>query len=520
LVVNGTLIRQGSLSVTNDSGSLSTAIVGDTVSLLEATTLSQSTFDSIVLPQMPEGLGLQAIQQPLKDGSTSIAIEVIEDVGADFDEPIVAPLDGTPVDIISFDIEGDGKDEIAILYGGVPSIVTVFSMANDGTPPVLITSLTTQVGNGALDFDSGDLNGDGKEDIVVANADDGTISVLKTTVSDGTHIFSTTTIPVPGNLHVVTNIAVIDWDSNADADVVVGVDVLDESLQDWNQVLLNVATSSPTQGPMFSVPTYYDGLTEQIDSSSATDGLGSGFVCGTTFGGIYSASSESNTLQLLGHLEGNKITSIDAIDFDDNGGDGLLDLVVASDDAQSIYLLQGDATESRGFGYLIPISISEKVYDVVVTDADGDGDTDFILATPEAAMPLVLLKNGGNVGLLPGGMIGRTWNKQGSGSETSSDKIVGGDLDDKDEDDDWVSGTSGQSNIAGGPAGSVEQVNIIFTTCLADFNADDIVNVQDLLTLIAAWGPCGGCETDLNIDGDVNESDLLILIAAWGPCGQ
>ena len=96
------------------------------------------------------------------------AIEVVEDVGADFDEPIVAPLDGTPVDIISFDIEGDGKDEIAILYGGAPSVVTVFAMANDGTPPVLITSLTTQVGNGALDFDSGDLNGDGKPEIIVA----------------------------------------------------------------------------------------------------------------------------------------------------------------------------------------------------------------------------------------------------------------------------------------------------------------------------------------------------------------
>jgi hypothetical protein len=55
---------------------------------------------------------------------------------------------------------------------------------------------------------------------------------------------------------------------------------------------------------------------------------------------------------------------------------------------------------------------------------------------------------------------------------------------------------------------------------MADLNADGSVNVNDLLILIAAWGPCDGCDADFNADGNVNVNDLLVLIAAWGPCGK
>ena len=36
--------------------------------------------------------------------------------------------------------------------------------------------------------------------------------------------------------------------------------------------------------------------------------------------------------------------------------------------------------------------------------------------------------------------------------------------------------------------------------------------------LIAAWGTCGSCPADFDQNGEVNIADLLTLIAAWGPC--
>ena len=49
-----------------------------------------------------------------------------------------------------------------------------------------------------------------------------------------------------------------------------------------------------------------------------------------------------------------------------------------------------------------------------------------------------------------------------------------------------------------------------------DFNLDGVVNVTDLLSLLAAWGVCGNCVQDTNGDGLVNVSDLLTLLANWG----
>ena len=53
--------------------------------------------------------------------------------------------------------------------------------------------------------------------------------------------------------------------------------------------------------------------------------------------------------------------------------------------------------------------------------------------------------------------------------------------------------------------------------CPADIDGDSVVNVNDLLALIAGWG---SNDSTLDIDGDgvVAVNDLLMLISAWGPC--
>jgi hypothetical protein len=54
--------------------------------------------------------------------------------------------------------------------------------------------------------------------------------------------------------------------------------------------------------------------------------------------------------------------------------------------------------------------------------------------------------------------------------------------------------------------------------CEEDVNYDNIVNVEDLLILIADWGSTDGGLTDINGDGIVNIEDLLMLVSGWGPC--
>lgn len=46
---------------------------------------------------------------------------------------------------------------------------------------------------------------------------------------------------------------------------------------------------------------------------------------------------------------------------------------------------------------------------------------------------------------------------------------------------------------------------------------DGLVNVDDMLAVINAWGPCL-CSEDVNGNGIVDVDDLLAVINAWGPC--
>ncbi|MDG2477326.1 MAG: hypothetical protein P8M32_05445 [Phycisphaerales bacterium] len=61
---------------------------------------------------------------------------------------------------------------------------------------------------------------------------------------------------------------------------------------------------------------------------------------------------------------------------------------------------------------------------------------------------------------------------------------------------------------------------ILFGPCPGDMTGDDIVDVNDLLALAAAWGPCTDdpCLPDVTGDDIVDTSDLLYLLASWGPC--
>ena len=55
--------------------------------------------------------------------------------------------------------------------------------------------------------------------------------------------------------------------------------------------------------------------------------------------------------------------------------------------------------------------------------------------------------------------------------------------------------------------------------CPADVNADGVVDVSDILSVVNSWGICSGnCENDIDGDGLVGVSDLLAIVNAWGVC--
>ncbi|MDG2095217.1 MAG: S8 family serine peptidase [Phycisphaerales bacterium] len=64
---------------------------------------------------------------------------------------------------------------------------------------------------------------------------------------------------------------------------------------------------------------------------------------------------------------------------------------------------------------------------------------------------------------------------------------------------------------------AVEAVDVE-TPCDGDIDGNNSVDVNDILSLIGAFGPCQGCDEDLDQNGSVDVNDLLSMISNYGPC--
>jgi len=76
----------------------------------------------------------------------------------------------------------------------------------------------------------------------------------------------------------------------------------------------------------------------------------------------------------------------------------------------------------------------------------------------------------------------------------------------------WAASTPGQPyvNTIVGPGEF-----IVVGAIVGDLDGNGIVDGADLGILLAAWGPCPGCDADLNGDGVVDGADIGILLQAW-----
>ena len=518
LKVGGEINRGGALGVSNDSNSLFAANVGVIVPLVQASTLTGS-FSSVTLPAMPDGLGLQLIEQEAPRGAdTEIAVEVIEVEGANFSDPFESDVDSPPVDIESFDANGDGVDELVVLFGGSPGSVVIYSVSEVGSPTEIV-GYTASVGNEPVDLDVGDLDGDGLDDVIVSNGDSNTLSVLTTNLAgDGTLTFNAEIIIPLGTAS--TCVAIIDWDDDADLDVVAGIDTADPSLKDGYQVILDVAGAS-SSGPWIQIPKYL--LVDVLVPNPPTcvDGrpqIGPwGFVGGTQYGLIHRVDT-AVTLQVVGEV-GAAVVTIELVELDASPGDDQIDLMASSTEAQLVYLFQGSDGEADDFEDMIPIAVSEPVVDVVAIDADFDGDMDIVLSAPESTTPLVLLRNDGASARIIGSLTGLTWSKQNMNAGTALGPITSGGLNSKNEDDDWLIKGGNPVTVRGNKVGTLEQTNLLgeINICIADITADGQVDIEDLLMVIDQFG-ANDPTADVNGDGIVDISDLLEVVGSWGPC--
>ena len=275
------------------------------------------------------------------------------------------------------DLDGDGKPDVVVTNGVGDSSVSVYRNSSSGSVISFDDPLRFVTKYGPYSVAIGDLDGDGKPDLAIANNGTGYITLYINTSTPGSISFSNmTNLVVPGNPY---GIAIGDLDKDGKAELVVSTEGSNSSLY----VIKNNSTpGSFSFGSPVSYATLAGAFTLAIGDLdgdgnldiAATEGNPSGVLV------LRNISTLGNLLfdQPKSFAAGNYTVDVSIHDMD---GDSKPELIAVNRFGNSVSVLKNRSTIGNiDFEIHVDYPVGDAPLIAATADLDGDGRPDIITA--------------------------------------------------------------------------------------------------------------------------------------------
>jgi hypothetical protein len=290
-----------------------------------------------------------------------------------------------PRAIAAADFNADGRADLVVANQGDDNVSVFLNTVDSASATVTFaTQQTFTAGNNPVSVAVGDIDGDGKPDIVVANASGGTISVLRNTTAAGA---TTTTFAAqqtfPAGIYPYS-VAIGDLDGDGKPDVVVA------NVGDATVSVLRNATAAGSATVAFDTQQKYSVGREPAGVAIADfngDGLPDVAVANILAYSISvylntstAGSATASVAAAKSFLTGLGPASIIAADVD---GDGRPDLVTANQADAAVNVLANTmalGATTAAFAAKQAVTVGTGPNAVVAADVSGDGKFDLVAA--------------------------------------------------------------------------------------------------------------------------------------------
>ena len=280
---------------------------------------------------------------------------------------------GIPYSVVVGDFNGDGKQDLAVA-NSVSDNVSI--SLGDGTGHFSVPR-NFGAGDTPRSVSVGDFNGDGKQDLATANFGSDNVSIL---LGDGAgHFGAARNIPVVGPHSVVVG----DFNSDGKQDLAIANFGLDSV-----SIFLGDGTGRFSRATHFGAGhLVYSVAIGDFNGDGNQDLATSNFDSGNV--SILLGDGTGNFSPATNFTVGTGLVSVTVGDFN---GDGKQDLAGANAFSGNVSILLGDG--AGNFGAATNFAAGDYPYSVVVGDFDGDGNQDLATANASSANVSILLGDG------------------------------------------------------------------------------------------------------------------------------